>query len=203
LCRRQARVYAPGVGILYLVALILGLGTIGLQFVLSHVSADLDHDHDFSGGHDVSPEHGDADGALSGAAALFLSMRFWTFALMAFGLVGSALHYLELCNWIVCLVLASGSGLGSGLLAAWVFKNLTKGVTSSESNTDAVGQVARVLVPVSKEHPGKVRIKLKGKVVDMVATTDAEVLEGDEVLVVEMRDTSAHVEAAPTKSSDS
>lgn len=194
-------------GIVYLAALIIGLGTIGLQFILSQVGGG-DGGHDV-GGHDGEldadgeldgGDHGDADGGLVGAAALFLSMRFWTFGLMAFGIVGAALHYLDLAGFVTALVLSSALGIGSGLLASWLFRNLTKGVTSAETSADAVGQLARVLVPVSPTSPGKVRIKIKGKVIDMIATTDSELVEGQEVLVVEMRDTAAHVEAAPTGS---
>ncbi|MBI5533419.1 MAG: hypothetical protein HY898_11935 [Deltaproteobacteria bacterium] len=147
--------------------------------------------------------HPEVQGALAGAAALFLSMRFWTFALMAFGIVGAALHYLELCGFVGTLALALGSGVGSGMLAAWVFRNLTRGVSSSETVTDAVGHVARVLVPMKKGQSGKVRVQIKGKVIDMIATTDAESIEGDEVLVVEMRDTAAHVEPVVTRREES
>jgi membrane protein implicated in regulation of membrane protease activity len=192
------------VGIFYLAALIIGLGTIALQFILSHSGTDMSHDMDMGsggadGGHDLSH---DMQGPLMGAAALFLSMRFWTFALMAFGIVGTALHYLDLCGAAGTLVLAAGSGFGSGLLAAWVFRNLTRGVSSSETSADAVGHVARVLVPMKKGQSGKVRVQIKGKVIDMVATTDSESIEGDEVLVVEMRDTSAHVEPVVTRRDD-
>lgn len=195
------------VGLIYLAALILGLGTLALQFILSHGGGDAgDHAFEADGGaeadHDLG--HGEAQGAgIGGAAALFLSMRFWTFGLMSFGMVGAAIHYLNLCNAIACALVSGVFGVGSGLLASFVFKNLTRGVSSSESATDAIGQLGRVLVPASKEHAGKVRIQIKGKVVDLLATSDSDVAEGEEVLVVEVRGTNAHVERAPTASDKS
>lgn len=188
-------------GLIYLAALILGLGTLALQFVLSHGGGDAgDHSFEVDGGaeadHDMG--HAEAEGGVGGAAALFLSMRFWTFGLMAFGMVGAAMHYLNLCNAIVCALISGVFGVVSGLLAAYVFSKLTRGVSSSESASDAIGQVGRVLVAASKERPGKVRIQIKGKVVDLMATSDSDVTEGEDVLVVEVRGTNAHVERAPT-----
>lgn len=189
------------VGTLYLAALIVGLGTIGLQFVLSHIGGDVGHGMDGMGGHDFGHDlgHGglghDGDGpnVLAGAA-VFLSFRFWTFALMAFGMVGAALHYLALAGFSTTLVLSIVVGVISGLAASLTFRALSRGVTSSETTQDAVGKVGRVLVPAHKGQTGKVRIEIKGKTLDVLATSDAEVVEGDHVLVVEMRGTSAHVE---------
>src|SRR5262245_29149243 len=78
-------------GIVYLAALILGGGTILLQLLAGgdgHDGADADGDHGDQGGHGG---HGDA-----GLVPIFLSLRFWTFGLLGFGLAGSLLHYLGL-----------------------------------------------------------------------------------------------------------
>jgi membrane protein implicated in regulation of membrane protease activity len=199
------------VGIVYLAALVLGLGTLLLQTLLSHGGGEVGHADDLG----AEVEHGEmehgAEGegghgteahaaGLAGAAALLLSTRFWTFALAAFGMAGAALHYLHLAGVVLTLVLASGSGLGSGLVAALVFRAVKQGVSSSSTPDDAVGKVGRVLVPVRKGQTGKVRIEVKGKTLDVLATTDgAEVAEGDSVLVVEMRGSSACVEPMPGK----
>ena len=80
--------YARAVGVLYLAALIVGAGTLLLQLFgsgdadagqdLDHAAADADADADAGGGH----AHG-----VSGFVPIFLSLRFWTFGLLAFGLV--------------------------------------------------------------------------------------------------------------------
>lgn len=191
------------VGLIYLAALIIGLGTQVLQFVMAHAGGgDAGHEIEVHDGaeHDIS--HAETESGVGGAAALFLSMRFWTFGLMAFGMVGAAIHYLNLAGVLVSATVSGVFGIACGLLAAAVFRNLTRGVSSSETSADAVGQVGRVLVPAEKGHAGKVRIQLKGKVVDLLATSESDLSEGDEVLVVEMRGTDAHVEPAPLKAKE-
>ena len=207
-------------GIIYLAALVLGLGTLTLQFVLSHIGgADADGDGDvddlhLDGGaeeldfdgevdHELELGHGDlTHGADAGhgttvgdAVGVFLSMRFWTFALMAFGMVGSLLHYLNLSGFGVGLALAIVSGLFSGLAAALTFRMLKGTVSSSTSQDETIGKMAKVTVPLHKGSLGKVRILVKGKRVDMLAITDAESVDaGDEVVVVEFRGDHALVE---------
>lgn len=218
-------------GIIYLAALILGLGTLTLQFVLSHLGGgadahgdadaddlhleadagdihldagadelDIEADHELELGDHGEIDHevdagSDADSLVGSAAGLFLSMRFWTFALMAFGMVGTLLHYLQLSGFGVGLTLSILSGLASGLAAAFTFRALKEGVSSTTSQADTVGRMAKVTVPLRKGGLGKVRIELKGKMVDMLAVTDAaEVNTGDEVVVVEFRDDKVCVE---------
>ncbi len=194
-------------GIIYLAALVLGLGTLTLQFVLSHAGGgDADGDADTDGVDDLAAD-GDADHALEAgshdgvghgaidAVGVFLSMRFWTFALMAFGMVGSLLHYLDLSGAGLSLALSVASGLVSGLAAALVFRALKGSVSSATSQDDTVGKMAKVTVPLRKGSLGKVRVVVKGKQVDMLATTDAETIQtGDEVVVVEFRGEHALVE---------
>lgn len=197
-------------GTIYLAALILGMGTLVLQFVLSHAGGgdtgdaevggevddlaleaeaggELDHDVDGADGH-----HGSLVGSTAG---LFLSMRFWTFALMAFGMVGALLHWLNLAGFGVTLTLSIVTGLISGLVAGVTFRMLKGSVSSSTSQDDTVGKMGQVTVPLRKGSLGKVRVLVKGKRVDMLATTDAESIDmGDDVVVVEFRGEHAYVE---------
>ena len=195
-----------GVGVVYLAALVVGLGTILVQLMMS---GDADGDADADAHADVGD--GDADAAgdhemghdvgHAGADVLMvvLSLRFWTFALLAFGLSGALLHYLELASRVVTPVVAIVLGLASGLVASWVFRALVSSETSSGALADdAVGQVGKVLVPPSQGSRGKVRIVLKGQAVDVLATTDeSDLTVGDQVLVEEMEDATAHVSRAP------
>jgi membrane protein implicated in regulation of membrane protease activity len=197
------------VGIFYLAALIIGFGTIALQLFLSG-----DHDADAEGGAHVGDAA--ADGELDGSGEadpaaghgahgeggflpIFLSLRFWTFALLAFGLSGTLLHYLDLANAVVTLAVAAGLGVASGLLASLTFRALARAeLSSAATSRDAVGQIGRVLVPLGKSRRGKIRIELKGQTVDLLATTDDEELEAGQMVVVEeLRDTTAHVTQAP------
>jgi membrane protein implicated in regulation of membrane protease activity len=54
-----------------------------------------------------------------------------------------------------------------------------------------------VLIAVERGKHGKVRIEVHGRLLDLIATTDDERLEGGEsVIVEEMRGTTAHVSRA-------
>jgi membrane protein implicated in regulation of membrane protease activity len=187
-------------GVLYLAALIVGLGVLGLQFVMGASgggaeASDLDH---ADGDHADGDHHGGHGHADAGIVAVFLSIRFWTFGLLAFGLVGSALHFLALASPLGTGILAALMGLGSGALSSLTFRFLSRTqVSSGAEATDAIGQVGRVLIPIERGKRGKIRIALRGQTVDLLASTDDEKLkDGDLVVVEELRGTTAHVSRA-------
>lgn len=198
-------------GVLYLAALIIGLGTVMVQLLMggdgdaeADAEAGAEFEHDLE--HDLEADAGDA--AHGGAhhaeldhafLPIFLSLRFWIFGLLAFGLVGSALHFFDLASSGLTLAAAIVLGFGSGTLASWVFRALSRSaVTSGADEGDAVGQVGKVLIRVPTRGHGKVRIQLKGQTLDLLATTDeVELLEGEQVLVEEMQDGRARVSKAP------
>lgn len=202
-------------GILYLAALIIGFGTIALQLAMGgesdadadadadvHLDAELDADADADAGHaDAGHAHADHGHADGGFLPIFLSLRFWTFTFLAFGLSGSLIHYLDLANSAVALVIAIALGLGAGLLASLTFRALSRSeANSGATDRDAVGTVGKVLLPLAKGARGKIRIQLKGQTVDFVATTDDEQIEsGQLVMIEEMRETTAHVSRAPVE----
>lgn len=189
-------------GAVYLAALVLGLGVLLLQFVMPGGDTDGAHAPELGGHGDLDVHHGGdhASGhhAEFGAIAVFLSLRFWTFGLMAFGFVGTLLHYLELAAPPISLVTALGVGFVSGLLASVAMRAIARSQTSSGGEVDdAVGMIGRVLVAVERGKRGKVRIEVRGRHIDLIATTDDEKLEGGEsILVEEMRGTTAHVSRA-------
>ncbi|HQB46460.1 MAG TPA: NfeD family protein, partial [Polyangiaceae bacterium] len=118
-----------------------------------------------------------------------------TFALMAFGMVGSLLHYFDMAGFGLSLGLSVASGVLSGLAASLVFRALRGSVSSTMGEQDTIGKMAKVTIPVKKGSLGKVRVMVKGKQVDMLAITDADSIEtGDEVVVVEYRGEYACVE---------
>src|SRR5580658_1106626 len=101
---------------MYLAALLAALGVFAVQLAGGH--------HDVGGGHDASHDGADQDHEAS-AWSLVASTRFWSFALLAFGLVGSALTAFGLAGALTIAVLASGSGVASGFFAASVIRKLT------------------------------------------------------------------------------
>lgn len=165
--------------------------------------ATLDHDHDLAG-HDGAGDHpvglgkeltlggkdlgavhqGDAlhDAALTMQQAApraprfrpLLSLRFWTYAMTAFGLSGALCRLLNL-PFFLELPAALVLGLGVGLGAAWAIHSLKVSTVSTDQNLKSlVGGEATVLLPVSSGQLGKVRMRLGDQDVELTATTREE-----------------------------
>jgi membrane protein implicated in regulation of membrane protease activity len=186
--------------IVYLAALIVGAGTIALQLLLAGHDGAGGHDvADGAGGHDVHAGHQDVDHSGSGFLPIFLSLRFWTFGLMAFGLVGVPLRLFGIVAPYLVPFIAAAMGLACGVFASWSFRALARAATQSGAEAaDAVGRTGRVLIPCARGARGKVRIELKGQSVDYLATSEDAALEaGELVLVEEVRDGTVHVSRAP------
>jgi membrane protein implicated in regulation of membrane protease activity len=117
---------------------------------------------------------------------------------MSFGFVGTLLHFLRLAGSVMTLGTATAVGLISGVLASTAMRAIARAQTSSGGEADeAVGHVGRVLIPIERGKRGKVRIEVHGRLLDLIATTDDERLDGGEsVIVEEMRGTMAHVSRA-------
>jgi membrane protein implicated in regulation of membrane protease activity len=162
---------------MYLAALVAALGVFAIQLVGGHHDVGTDHDTS-AGGSDQEHE--------ASTWSLVASTRFWTFALLAFGLVGSALTVFGLAGALTIALLASGSGIVSGLFAASVIRSLaSRPATSHSVSRDVVGRVGRVIVPLVPGGLGKVRVELKGGVVDYVARSRESIEAGESVLVEE------------------
>lgn len=199
----------------YIFGLVLG----GVLLIASMMGGDHDSDAgdaDFGGDADADADaggdvdagdDGPAHGDLGGIAALFLSLRFWSFFAAFFGLTGAVLDGFELTgSQTLTLGLSVGMGLFTGLGAAYTIRALTRGEVGTVAGaSDYIGQTGRVLLPVGGEGPGKVRLELQGTTVDVLAVTDDDepLAVGDTALVVEMRDTTAAVTRMSNSNGDS
>jgi hypothetical protein len=185
------------VGLVYLAALVLGLGAILVPVLVGAHGADAptgDAPHDALALHGADAAHAEP------AFALFVSLRFWAFASLGFGLSGGLIHVLALAGAIATIGIAAGAGFASGLFAALVFRALRRGTTGAPPLTsDAVGRVGRVLVACARGKVGQVRVELGGRTVDLAATTSADLIpRGASAVIVEARPASpVHVEPAP------
>ncbi len=169
---------------LYLGALLVGVSVLGVQ-------AFAGHDAD-GGGH---ASHGDHDAP---PWALLLSLRFWSFGLLAFGLAGALLTGLSLAGATVALVVAIVLGVGAGAGATTVIRRMThKGPTSQVLPTEVVGKIGRVLVAPADASRGKVRVELRGQIVDYVAASREPLEEGDVVVIDEYDGREVSVTRAP------
>ena len=177
--------YNQGVLALYLGALVVGVSVLGVQ-------AFAGHDTD-GGGHDAS--HGDHEAP---PWAVLLSLRFWSFGLLAFGLAGSLLTFFALAGAAFALVLASVLGVVAGAGATTVIRRMThKGPSSQVLPAEVVGKIGRVLVSPGESARGKVRVELRGQIIDYVAASDERLAEGDVVVIDDFDGGEVRVTKAP------
>jgi len=201
----------------YLGALVLGGVLIGASIVMGGGDADLDADHDLDFDADVDADvdvdadfdvDADADIDLDGDVEVgqdvdhfvegdaggwlpFLSLRFWTFALMSFGLTGTLSQLLLDVARPVELGTSLAVGLAIGWAAAWAFRTLKRNtVTGQTQLTGLRGTEAIVLLPVGPDKTGKIRALVDGQAVDLMARTrdDALMARKEPVLVVSIDD---------------
>lgn len=129
----------------------------------------------------------------------FLSLRFWTWAATFFGVTGLALS-LTGTPAALTLILSLATGLGTGWGASYVLSKLTKtevGVLPEASSH--IGCEGKLILPLSPGENSKVRLRVGGGDVDLVAESDGrEALpSGASVWVVGLRGTHVVVEASP------
>jgi membrane protein implicated in regulation of membrane protease activity len=198
-------------GLVYLAALVIGLGILLVQVAfggrdgehgLGHAAGPVDGAAGDASGedHPLKAGHPGDDGPL----AVVFSFRFWIFAFLGFGLSGSLLHFLNLAGAGAVAILASAAGIGSGAFASLVVRAVTRSSASSSVNlSEAVGREARVLVTCEKGRTGQVRIALRGQSVDLLATTDEEdIARGEPVLIEDVRDGVAQISRRPRELDD-
>lgn len=174
---------------LYIMAAILGGG---LVLVSIFAGADHDHDHEFSADHDADHggvEHGDL-------WIPFLSLRFWTYFLMAFGITGILLVQFAGTVEPVTATWASVTGVIVGLAVSYVMhlakKMQTEDVTQS---ADFLGREATVIVPIRPHLEGKIRVEVKGQLIELLALPfeEREIAREEIVVIVSMDNDRARV----------
>lgn len=173
--------------------MVVGVGLLLLQSFGGH---DADGGLDADGSGDFSVEH---DGIAHDSPWLLIAnVRFWAFACAATGTIGTLGLWLTDTSRLVVALVAAGSGLGFGLLVTWVLGRLQRdGSAGLASVGTGRGRVGRIVLAIGEGGRGKVRIEIKGAMVDLVARADAPLEAGAEVVVTEIEGTEAHVERVP------
>ncbi|HVK87961.1 MAG TPA: hypothetical protein VM513_27765 [Kofleriaceae bacterium] len=138
------------------------------------------------GGKDT--DHGDGPDTDVGLAwAPVMSLRFWVFFLAFGGGAGYALTRLG-SSEVVSAVGALGIGWAAGAVAVLVVHKVSKeSVSSDVTASELVGVTGTLVLPVGPGKPGKVRVEIKGRSEDFVATLvedGAELPTGTPVLIV-------------------
>jgi hypothetical protein len=116
------------------------------------------------------------------------SLKFWTFGLCFFGLTGLVLSNLSvpLPGMIVAIAAVLMGILCGGLVSGSLRALRRQQADSLIRSADLVGIAGIVEVPFNATSRGKVRLRLKGSILDVIASTDEakEFQAGDPVLVV-------------------
>ncbi len=160
-------------------------------------------DGDLAGGHDLTAEadigHTDisttdvASGMVTAGNSAprwrpFKEMRFWTFFAAFFGLSGVLFQLFGTFTLLPLeIVTAVLLGSGSGFMASYVMYAMTRRESNSMASiSDYNGATGKVLLPVGAEEQGKVRLTVRGQIVDLPALTAGkeELVRGDAVLVI-------------------
>lgn len=127
------------------------------------------------------------DGDVGIAWAPLLSLRFWVFFLAFGGGTGYALARLG-SSPLVAAIGALAVGWISGALAVAIILKLGKNSVSSDvTASELVGVTGTLVLPVGRDKPGKVRVEIKGRSEDFVATLvdeGPELPTGAAVLIV-------------------
>ncbi len=133
--------------------------------------------------------HG-ADGSDSAHSDLwmpFFSLRFWTYLFTFFGVTGLLLTNFTSLSPTAATAAAGLTGLAAGLIVSFTLHSIRRNESDSLTTIkDIVGAEGRVLVPIRKNQPGKIRCDIKGSFIDMTAVTneDFPMEIGTRVLVV-------------------
>ncbi len=167
---------------------------------------DLDADADLDG--DV---HGDVHAEVSSGVDFvlawlpFASLRFWTFFGAFFGLTGVVMTAGKFVGKGTALGLSIGVGYMCGFGITTVLRKLTASdVSSSLSPKDLVGVVGEVVLPIRRGETGKIRLQLKGRVVELLAETDEEIelSRGQHCMIYEMTDDGAAMVARTVETTE-
>ena len=176
----------------YLAALAFGLVLIGASVLQGdgHGSGQGDGHGD---GHDGDADHG-------AFLTNLLSLRFWTYALGAFGMAGTALTLLKVATPVhVSVSLVLGVVVGAGVAA--LFRSLGRGSATGPASTEAfLGSEGEVVLPLLPDGLGKIRLHVGDQDVEVPARTVGVPIEiRERVVVVRFREGVAEVEPAPWK----
>jgi hypothetical protein len=165
---------------LYLAAVAFGVTLLLASLLLGGKDTDA-----HAGGDGHGDGHGGGD--LPIAWAPVTSLRFWVFFLAFGGGAGLALEGLG-SSALVAGLGALGIGWAAGALAIAVMAHLRKHSVSSELGGDElVGATGTLLLPASPDRPGKVRVEIKGRAEDFIASVvegGAALPAGTPVLIV-------------------
>lgn len=187
---------------IYLFCAIVGGGLM----VFSAVSAGMGHGHgdadlDFDSDTDASASDFDNGGQKGGFENLvawipFTSLRFWIFALGTFGLMGWVCTFFNLSKEPTIAIASGATGFAVGTTVSILWRLFTTKMTGDYIGAnDFCGVEGRVLVTVSPNSLGKVRVTVKGDIIDLIAKNreGLTISQNANVVVTDFEDNIAYV----------
>jgi len=149
------------------------------------VDLDVDHEHEL----DLS-QGGVLDGVdPEGIWLPFLSLRFWTYAAAGFGVTGGILTALGSLAEPVVGLAAGGTGLVAGLAMSYAMRALKRGEAHGHVGlADYQGSEGTVRVAIHPGGTGKIRARVRGEEIDLLATSDAteSLPVGSPIIIIDM-----------------
>lgn len=177
---------------IFLALAIVGIGLLALQSL---------------GGHDAEAEIDDLelDGEVDGHDAdhdslifPWASLRFWAVSCAASGSIGTLGLWLTDAPRALVASVAVATGVILGWLSHYVLVRLARDASSSTASLHSGrGRLARVVTPIGEGTRGKIRLEIKGQLVDMVARAELPIEAGAEVVVTDIEGEEAQVIRAP------
>ncbi len=176
-------------GILILSSIVMGGGDGDVDM---DKDLSLDKDISFDKDMDINVDDFDSDGTDFDSMGWlpFLSLRFWTFFTGLFGLNGLIMTNLG-SDPTTTLVASGVMGVGLAYPIAYLFQYLKRNPVTSNTNSKTYEQeIAQALLPMKPDGSGKIRISMSGELIDLIAQnpTNESIEQGQEVLIVEMKD---------------
>src|SRR5271170_6716795 len=141
-------------------------------------------------GHDQAIAHDDVSADHASPASALLSVRVWTYLLAFGGATGVLLRTVGHAGEPWSAIGAVSVGAVAAMMARVVIGHASRaGASGTVHSRDLVGKTGAVIVPFGAGATGKIRVRVAGADVDVLATADGETLEPrDEVLIVELRE---------------
>jgi membrane protein implicated in regulation of membrane protease activity len=165
----------------YVALAIVGFVLLGASLL----GAGHDAGHDVAVGHDgLSTDH-------ASPASALLSVRVWTYLLAFGGVTGVLLRLVGHEGEPTSALGALAVGIAAAVLARVVIGRASRaGASGTVQSRELVGRTGDVIVPFAAGKTGKIRVRVAGGDLDVLATADdGEALEQhDEVLIVELRE---------------
>ncbi len=209
---------------IYLAALAFGIVLIGASVLGGAADGAHDHGHDGPLGYHDGPlghheghdghGHPDHDEAHSGGshpprAEILLprifSLRFWTYALGAFGMTGLVLTLLKTTP-ALHVPISLLTGLFVGTAVSWAFRRLQAISAAQPVDSETfIGNEAEVVLAVSPGRVGKIRLRLSDQDLELMARggADETLAPARRVLVVGMSNGIADVRPFPSANEQS